>query len=672
MNNNQKPIAGNPSPLVQAATLLATDAAKAEVRARALLKAKPGDPAALLILASARRRQNDPADAHRILAPLAKAYPKAANTHYELGATLAALGKPAEAIAALRHATGLNPGLADAWRLLGEQLFGEGEIAAAEAAFAEHLVAAVQNPALKPAAKTLSQGLPGEAEKAVRPYLMAQPNDTEALRLMGETLLRLGRHSDAEILLAHCLALDSGQDGARFSYAEALFRQQKAVQAIPQAEHLLAQKPDDPAYLNLLAACFGLVGEDARVSEIYGHLSAAYPRQPRIWLNFGHALRTVGKSRDAMDAYRRCIALDPGLGDAYWSLANLKVAGFTAEEEATMLAQLERPDLIAEDRLHLHYALGKAMEDRGDYAASFEQYRQGAKLRRDGVTYDPGENTALTRRSIKVFTPAFFAERKGSGAASAGPIFVVGLPRSGSTLVEQILASHSAVEGTRELPDIGFLARDLGWMSGEAQNYPASVAMLDRAGLSALGQSFLDMTRIHRKTQRPFFIDKMPNNFQHIGLIHLILPGAKIIDVRRHPLGACFSAFKQHFAQGQSFSYDLSDLGLYYRDYVELMAHWGAVLPGRIHRVIYEDLVEDTEASVRRLLEHCGLPFEDACLNFHQNARAVRTVSSEQVRRPIFRDGVNQWRHYEPWLGPLKTALGPALENWRGEAISLS
>jgi tetratricopeptide (TPR) repeat protein len=671
MNNTQKP--AGPAPLVQAATLLATDPEQAQARAHVILKAKPNDPAALLILASAHRRQGDAKAAQRILTPLAKAYPRAANTHYELGAAFAALGKTADAMASLRHATSLNPAPPDAWRLLGELLFGEGDIVGAEAAFAEHLAASVQNPALKPAARALSCGLPGEAEQSLRAYLTGHPSDIEALRLMGEALLRLGRYADAEVILCHCLDLDAGQDGARFSYAEALFRQQKAVPAISQAEKLLAQKPDDPAYLNLLAACFGLVGEDAKVSEIYGRLTGAYPRQPRIWLNYGHALRTVGKSREAMDTYRRSIALDPGLGDAYWSLANLKVASFTAVEEARMLTQLSRAELSVENRLHLHYALGKALEDRGEYAASFEQYRQGARLRREGVTYDAEENTALTRRSGEIFTPSFFAERQGVGVESAAPIFVVGLPRSGSTLVEQILASHSAVEGTRELPDIGFLARDLGWMSSNAgEVYPTRVASLDGASLSALGQSFLDMTRIHRKTQRVFFIDKMPNNFQHTGLIHLILPNARIIDVRRHPLGACFSAFKQHFAQGQSFSYDLSDLGRYYRDYVDLMAHFDSVLPGRIHRVIYEDLVEDTETAVRRLLEHCGLPFEDACLNFHQNTRSVRTVSSEQVRRPIFRDGMNQWRHYEPWLEPLKEALGPALENWRGGTISHS
>jgi predicted Zn-dependent protease len=653
--------------LEQAAALLAHDPAQAEEKARAILKTKPNDPTASLILGSARRRQGDPTAAYRVLAPLAKSYPKAANTHYELGATLADLGRAPEAIAALRHATTLKADLPEAWRVLGEQLFQEGEIAAAEEAFAENLCVSIRNPALKSAARALSRGRLAEAEKDLRAHLSAHPDDIEALRLMGETLVGLGRYPDAEVVLAFCLERNASLDGARFTYAEALIHQQKGAEAFRQAEHLLQQKPDDPAYRNLLAAALGLVGDDARVLEIYERLSADYPKQPRIWLNYGHALRTVGKSREAVAAYRRCIALAPGLGDAYWSLANLKVATFTPDEEATMLAQIARTDLSADDRLHLRYALGKALEDRGDYASSFDHYRQAAQMRRAMVPYDADETTALVQRSKAIFTGQFFAERANAGDPSTAPIFIVGLPRSGSTLIEQILASHSLVEGTRELPDIGFIARELGWMArgGREELYPARVAALDDVRLSALGRLFLEQTRVHRKLGRPFFIDKMPNNFQHIGLIHLMLPNARIIDARRHPLGTCFSAFKQHFAQGQPFSYDLGDLGRYYRDYVDLMRHFDAALPGRIHRVVYEDLVEDTETIVRGLLDTCGLPFEEACLTFYRNDRSVRTVSSEQVRRPIFRDGLAQWRHFEPWLTPLKEALGPALENWR-------
>ena len=395
--------------------------------------------------------------------------------------------------------------------------------------------------------------------------------------------------------------------------------------------------------------------------EIYEGLLAHYAAQPRLWLNYGHTLRAVGRRDEAVAAYRRCLTLAPALGDAYWSLANLKVGALDEADEAAMVAAMATPGLSADDRLHLHYALGKALEDRGQPQGAFDNYAAGAALRRIETPYEAAGATALTQRLRAAFTPALFAARAGSGSPSAVPIFIVGLPRSGSTLIEQILASHSAVEGAMELPDLGLIARGLG------PDYPEALAGLDAAALTALGEHYLATTRVHRRLGRAHVIDKMPNNFQHIGLIQLILPGARITrSPGAHPLATCFSAFKQHFAQGQSFSYDLADLGRYYADYVDLMAHFDAVLPGRVHRVIYEDMVEDTEAQVRRLLDHCGLPFEESCLRFYENGRAVRTVSSEQVRRPIFRGGMEQWRAYEPWLEPLKAALGPALDGWRG------
>jgi tetratricopeptide (TPR) repeat protein len=654
--------------LDQASQWLAGDPARAGREAEAILKVALNHPPALLILGSARRRLGDVQGAFSILEPLAKAYPRAALTQYELGMTLGALGQTAAAIARLRNATDLKGDLAEAWQALGDRLFAEGDIGGAEAAYAQHARAAIRDPALKGAADALYEGQLPTAERLLRDHLALRPDDATAVQLLAEVFARMGRYSDAEILLVRLLAVHPDFDGARFAYADALFRQQKGEEALPHIERLLARDPTDPAYRNLMAAALGLVGEDARVIAIYEGLLADYPRQPKVWLNYGHALRTVGQGDEAVAAYKRCIALAPGLGDAYWSLANLKVASFAAEDVAAMGAQLERADLPAIDRLHLHYALGKALEDRGDHAGSFQHYARGAAIRRADAHYEAGETSALVRRSKALFTREFFAARTDAGSRSPAPIFIVGLPRSGSTLVEQILASHSAVEGTMELPDIGLVAKGLGFGDGGPAAYPARLAGLDVRALSALGETFLETTRVHRKLGRPFFIDKMPNNFQHLGLIQLILPHAKIIDVRRHPLGSCFSAFKQHFAQGQPFSYDLADLGRYYGDYVELMAHFDEVLPGRVCRLIYEDLVEDTEREVRRLLDHCGLPFETACLKFYENDRAVRTVSSEQVRRPIFRGGVDQWRAYEPWLGPLKTALGPALEDWRGEA----
>ncbi len=651
----------------RAAALLADDPAGAGAAAAAILARAPNDPRALLIAASSHRRLGDVRRALAILRPLAAKFPNAAHTQYELGASLADLGEAAPAMTALRRATRLNRDLAEAWRGLGDLLFARGDARGADAAFAEHARASVKDPALRPAADAIFEGRLAAAEQMLRDQVTRRPTDAAAMRMLAELFNRQGRHPDAEVLLARSLELEPGHAGSRFLYAEALFHQQKAAEAIVLVEGLLKTSPKDPAYRNMLAACLGLVGDDARLGAIYEGLLADYPDQPKIWLNYAHALRAVGRRDDAIAAFRRCIALDPGVGDAYWGLANLKVAVFSEAETTAMAAALARPDLAApnlagEDRLHLHYALGKALEDRGDDAGAFDHYAKGAQLRRADSRYDAGETTARMKRSKSLFTQAFFEARKGTGCDSTAPIFIVGLPRSGSTLIEQILASHSAVEGTMELPDIGLIARRLG------AAYPEGLADLDPGALKALGEDYLASTRIHRKLGRPMFIDKMPNNFQHVGLIHLILPKARIIDARRHPMATCFSAFKQHFAQGQSFSYDLTDLGHYYRDYVEVMDHFDAVLPGRIRRVIYEDMVEATEGEVRRLLAYCGLPFEEACLKFYENDRAVRTVSSEQVRRPIFRDGLEQWRRFEGPLAPLKAALGPSLAAWRGAA----
>jgi len=594
-----------------------------------------------------------------VLEPLARAYPNAALTAYELGATLAALGEIRPGIATLRRAVALKPDLAEAWRALGDQLFLTGDAAGAEAAFAQHLRASVRDPALKGAADALFESRVADAERLLRAHLTAHPNDAVAMHMLAEAFTHQDRDGEAEILLAHALEIDSAFDGARFDYATVLFRRQKGVEAMAQLNLLLARESGNPAFRNLSAACLALTGEHARAIEIYRSLLGAYPSQPKIWLNLGHVLRTVGQPKDAAGAYKRAIKLAPGLGEAYWSFANLKVAAFTSAEEAAMAAQLLRPGLAGEDRLYLHFALGKALEDRGEADAAFARYTAGARLRRQDRPYDPEAVTAFVHRSMQLFTKAFFAAHADGGSSSQAPIFIVGLPRSGSTLIEQILASHSQVEGTMELPDIGYLA---GGISG----YPEGLAALPPVALAALGEGFVDGAEIHRKLGRPRFIDKMPNNFQHVGLIHLILPRATIIDARRHPLGAGFSAFKQLFARGQAFSDDLGDIGRYYRDYIELMAHFDDVLPGRVHRVIYEDLVEDTEGEVRRLLEHCGLAFEDACLRFHETDRPVRTVSSEQVRRPIYREGLDQWRRYEAHLDSLAKALGPALEGWRG------
>jgi tetratricopeptide (TPR) repeat protein len=380
--------------------------------------------------------------------------------------------------------------------------------------------------------------------------------------------------------------------------------------------------------------------------------------------------KTAGRQEEAIAAYRHALELAPQLGEAYWSLANLKTFRFDGQDIAAMHTALEQASALTptrasvEDQLHLHFALGKAYEDEARYPESFQHYAAGNGLRRSQINYSADDNTSFVQRSRALYTREFFAARRNAGCQAPDPIFIIGLPRAGSTLIEQILSSHSLVEGTMELHDMISLARGLETRGQQdrATQYLDVVSTLSPARLAALGEQYLERTRVQRKTSAPFFIDKMPNNFRHIGLMHLLLPRAKIIDARRHPLGSCFSAFKQHFARGQYFSYRLDDLGRYYADYVDLLAHFDDVLPGRVHRVDYEAMVADTQTEVHRLLDYCGLPFEEGCLRFYENKRAVRTASSEQVRRPIFREGLDQWRHFEPWLQPLKDALGAALE----------
>src|SRR6185437_12774999 len=441
--------------------------------------------------------------------------------------------------------------------------------------------------------------------------------------------------------------------------------QGRSAEALQQCARLLAKEPYNPGYRSLHAAISANLGEYAESIAAYETVLRDFPQQPKLWMSYGHALRTTGRVPESIAAYRRALSMEPRLGEAWWSLANLKTFGFSDADVRAMRQQLAREDLSDEDRLHFEFALGKALEDAASYEESFTHYAAGNALRRSQHGYDPEENARFVRRSKQLLTREFFAARAGGGADTRDPIFIVGLPRAGSTLIEQILASHPLVEGTMELPQLPNIARKLaGPKQEEEGTFLKRLAALTRDELRALGESYLAETRVMRKTGTPFFIDKMPNNFLYVGLIHLILPNAAIIDARRHPLGCCFSCFKQHFARGQWFSYGLEDLGRYYRDYVDLMAHLDEVLPGRITRVFYENVVEDTETEVRRLLAACRLPFDPGCLRFHENERAVRTASSEQVRRPIFRDGVEQWRHYEPWLEPLKQTLGNVLTEY--------
>ncbi|WP_254912884.1 tetratricopeptide repeat-containing sulfotransferase family protein [Novosphingobium sp. B 225] len=511
-----------------------------------------------------------------------------------------------------------------------------------------------RHPRLIEAAMAMNENDLPRAEPLLRAHLKELPEDVEAIRMFAELAGRLGRLKDAENLLRRALELAPQFTAARANLALVLYRQNRPAEALDELELLIEQEPGNPAHGNLMAAALGRVGEFDQAIATYERVLARVPEQPRIWTSLGHVLKTVGRQADGVAAYRRAIEQLPSLGEAWWSLANLKTFRFTDDEVAVMRQQLADPKLPEDSRVQIDFALGKAMEDRGDHAAAFAHYASGNTLRRKSEPWDADETTRFVDRLIEIATPEFFAAHAGQGCQANDPVFVLGMPRAGSTLVEQILSSHSQIEGTSELPDIPALAR-------REEDYPLSLPGLTAEQLLNRGEEFLKRTRIQRKTGRPLFIDKLPNNWVHAVFIRLILPNAKLVDARRHPLGCCFSNFKQHFAKGQAFSYDLADMGRYYADYVRLMAHLDRVQPGKVHRVIYERMVDDTETEVRRLLDYIGVPFEPACLAFHETERAVRTASSEQVRQPIFRDGTEAWKHFAPFLGPLEAALGPVL-----------
>ncbi|MCH2091923.1 MAG: sulfotransferase [Pseudoxanthomonas sp.] len=649
--------------LDHARQLLSTDPAMAAQQAGEIIRVVGRHPMALLVLAASHRVRGQMPHALDVLEPLVREHPQWPLAHLEHGLTLGRAGRGGDAVPALRRALALKPDLPQAWRELGDHLSAMGDGDGAAQAYLEHTRHATRDPGLMQAAAALADNRIPEAEALLRAHLKRLPTDVAAIRMLAEVAARVGRGEDAESLLARCVELAPDFLPARQNYALVLHRANRPEDALRQIDRLLAHEPDNPAHLNLKAVVLCRIGDYEPALALYERVLASYPQQAKIWMSYGHALKTAGHTARAIDAYRRALSLQPGFGEVWWSLANLKTFRFSDDDMAVMRAQRARTDLPDEDRLHLDFALGKALEDAGDYAASFAHYRDGNALRSAQLGYRTDDTRARVQRLRGAHTAAFFAQRAGLGCDAPDPIFIVGMPRAGSTLLEQILSSHSAVEGTMELPDITSITRELREQARArgADTYHDLLATLDGDALRALGERYLETTRIHRKSGRPFFIDKMPNNFAHTGLIHLMLPNAKIIDARRHPLACCFSGFKQHFARGQGFSYGLEDIGRYYHDYVALMAHYDDVLPGRVHRVLYEQLVEDTEAEVRRLLAYCGLPFEDGCLRFFENARPVRTASSEQVRQPIYREGVDHWRHYEPWLEPLKVALGPVL-----------
>jgi tetratricopeptide (TPR) repeat protein len=500
------------------------------------------------------------------------------------------------------------------------------------------------------------------AESMVRAYLLEHGNQVEAMRLLADIGLARKVYDDAELLLRAVLELAPGYRVARKEYAEVLIALHRYQEARRHIELLLRDEPGNRVYRTLLATISVGLGEHAAAIELYRELLRGTPQDADLHLSIAHALKTLGQHAQAIESYRSAAACRPSFGDAYWSLANLKIYRFTDEELARMRAALATPDIDQVDRYHLCFALAKALEDRHAYAESFEYYQRGNALKRAESRYRAEVIENNTQQQIEVCTSGFFASRLGCGVPNPDPIFIVGLPRSGSTLIEQILASHSCVEGTQELAIVQQIVGNLRGRDPDLNNprYPRILEQMQPEEFRTLGAQYLAAAEIYR-SGKPLFIDKMPNNFRHLGLIRLMLPNAKIIDARREPMACCFGNFKQLFANGQEFTYSFEDIARYYRTYLQLMRHWDRVLPGWVLRIQHEDLVDDLEGTVRRMLDFCGLEFQSQCVEFHKTVRNVRSASSEQVRQPLFREGLDQWRNFESRLGPLKDALGDAL-----------
>ncbi len=652
------------------------DHAAALAGTQALLGGDPHHRELLLIAARAQRHLRQTDAALDTLARLADIAPQFSQMHLERGLCHVARQDAALAIAALGEAAALNPALPMAWKMLEGLWRMTGDTANAAIA-AQHGVQLRALPAAVVTATSLfCDGDLGPAEAITREFLLAHGDHPEAMRLLARIGAAHDVLDDADILYAGVLALVPDHHAARCEYVDTLIRRHKFAAAREILAPLLAREPaDTPARLQAATVAMGLGDFNAAI-ELYRAMiaetdadqaPAARQRAADLQLWLGHALKNLGRLPEAIAAYRAGAALRPDFGDAWWSLANLKTFRFDAADQAAMAAAADDDTTANDDRVHLAFALGKAHEDSGDAATAWRCYAEGNARQRAASAHRAEIFETNTRLQKTVCTPAFFAARAGWGEPARDPIFILGLPRAGSTLIEQILASHPLIEGTHELPDIHRIALDLHGRDREEDNprYPGTMAELTEPQARELGERYLAETRVHRALQRPLFIDKMPNNFRHIGLIHLILPNATIIDARREPMACCFSNFKQLFAQGQEFTYSIEDIARYYRTYLELMRHWDAALPGKILRMINDDVIDDLDSQVRRLLTHCGLDFEPACLDFHRTERAVRTPSSEQVRRPVNRDGVDQWRKFEPWLGPLKDALGDAVEGWR-------
>ncbi|RCL41058.1 MAG: sulfotransferase family protein [Gammaproteobacteria bacterium] len=632
---------------------------EAEKHTEKILSDFPRNAEALYILAVCQRYLNRLEEALKTLSRLKKIRPGYGRAFQEEGHVCVKAGFVSQALNAYRHAVNLNNSLIASWAGLTKILKSQGKEKNANITQHEYEKLKALPVELLSVRNMIAEGKNFQAERLCRKFLMENKKNIEGMRLLASLGVAADVLDDAEFLLEKALEYEPNNNFARNDYMEVLYKRQKYQKSLKQAEILRKKEPKNLKYQIAYANQAVAVGKYKKALKIYDQANKALPNNPELRLVHGHALKTIGNVDEAIEAYRKSYNARNDYGDAYWSLANLKTYRFTPDEVLLMDEKESSTSTIITDRIHLNFALGKYYEDSKLFDKSFVHYERGNELQQSQQHYKKEHMTDVLNLQIEYCNSALFESKKEFGHDAADPIFIVGLPRAGSTLLEQILASHSKVEGTLELPNIPALAYKLAGRKtvNETPDYPKNLSTLSAETLEKFGKDYLDETRIHR-TKLPHFIDKMPNNFRHIALIHLILPNAKIIDARRNPMACCFSGFKQLFASGQQFSYGLEEIGTYYKDYVEVMNHWDKVLPGKILRVQYEDVVSNLENEVTRILEYCNLPFEDNCINFHKTERNVRTPSSEQVRQPIYKSGLEQWKNYEPWLDPLKKSLG--------------
>jgi tetratricopeptide (TPR) repeat protein len=664
---DQKPGAGFQEAYARALKSLERgDAAVAERELREIQIRWPGEVNSQRVLGLSLLAQGSNTEGIGLLEAVLAAAPDFAHAMVDLARAYRAQGRLQSAAALLRRALEQDVTLHDAWALLADLLVNLGDFAAANRAYQKFIDTDARGPILEEAAQCMGREEGNKAEAIFRRILQENPNHIGALCGLAAISLGAGYPRDAQRLLRHALQQSAHMPLIRRGLSQSYLEAGDLAEAEVAVRHSLLIDGDSAPSWVLLASVLAHTMRQTAALDAYDRALHIDAQQFRVVLSRGHVLKTLGRRAEAEAAYRRCLELQPNLGEAYYSFADLKNYMFSDRELSTMQGVLQRSTAADKSQAQINFALGRAYEQRHQYQQAFGHYAAGNIIRRKDTPFDAATFEQKCLRVAATFSAEFLGSRADSGSADPAPIFVVGLPRSGSTLVEQVLASHSRIEGTMELPHILRFVRELDHHQGATDTYPESVIGLNPAQLTGLGLRYIEETRIYR-SDRPRFIDKMPNNFSHIGLICLILPNATIIDVRRNPMDACFSAYKQHFAQGQSFTYDLEDLGRYYRSYLELMDHWDQVLPGKVFHLAYEDLVRDTESTVRALIAHCGLEFEAACLRFHETKRSVRTASSEQVRVPIYDSGIGHWRHFETQLEPLQRSLGDILARFRAE-----